>query len=217
VCIGLGVLAAGLIIAFPFPLFSTLDWKFYDLRMRWRNALMPSPISESILVVGIDERDHYNYDEEFFSRWAYAKFLETLQPYRPEAVVFDILFPSRRSFDDLFAHHLRDVPSFLSVDFQPMPFERRPDFPPPDDLRSLEQAIIRTQDAAPHGTTSSNCVTTRNNWKTPSSLSEAPPTRGSPPSNASSCGGALPGFGFSSTRLWEFITRTASAFLLIIP
>lgn len=148
VCIGLGVLAAGLIFAFPFPLFSTLDWKLYDLRMRWRNALIPQAISDSILVVGIDERDHYNYDEEFFSRWAYAKFLETLQPYRPEAVVFDILFPSRRSFDDLFAHHLHNIPSFLSVDFQPTAFERRPDFPPPEDLRSLEAAIAKVPDAS---------------------------------------------------------------------
>lgn len=147
VCLGLGALAATLILAFPFPIFKSLDWKLYDLRMRWRNALIPRPIADSILVVGIDERDHYNYDEEFFSRWAYARFLEAVYPYRPEAVVFDILFPSRRSHDDLFAHHLRNVPSFLSVDFQSIPFERRPGFPPPEDLYPLEAAIAKAQDA----------------------------------------------------------------------
>jgi len=146
ICILLGLFAGALFLLLPQRPFQSLDWKLYDLRLRWRNELLPRPISSRILVVGIDERDRYIYDAEWFSRWMYAKLLESLRQYQVESVVFDIMFINQRGQDDLFANDMTDVPSFLAVGFLSTKFPRRPSAPPPKDFVDLQETADRTRE-----------------------------------------------------------------------
>lgn len=147
ICLLLGFFAAALFLLIPQGPFESLDWKLYDLRLRWRNDLFPQPISRKIQVIGVDERDRYIYDNQIISRWAYAKLLESLRQHRVESVVFDIMFIHNRSQDDLFANDMHDVPTFLAVGFLSSRFRREPSVPPPSDLATMQDAVERTRTA----------------------------------------------------------------------
>jgi adenylate cyclase len=147
ICLLLGLFAAGLFLSVPQTPFKHLDWILYDLRLQWRNALLPQPISDRIQVIGVGELDHYIYDEEIHSRWIYAKLLEVLRRYGAEAVVFDIIFAGSRRQDDIFANNLRDIPGFVAVAFRTTQLPRQPAGNPPEDFVSVLESIDRTRTA----------------------------------------------------------------------
>lgn len=145
ICLLLGFFAGALFLLLPPKPFQSVEWKLYDLRLRWRNTLLPQPISENILVVGIDERDRYIYGREEYPRWMCSKLLETLRRYRVEAAVFDIMFVLERPNDDVFANNMLDVSSFLAVGFLSTRFDRQPAVPPPPDFVALHESANRTR------------------------------------------------------------------------
>ncbi|GEM_PF-531658 len=148
ICLCLGLFAAFLILLLPDRPFAVFDAKVHDQFLRMRNALHPRPVSSRILIIGIDGRDHYLFDEELRSRWAYAALLQTLRDYEPESVLFDILFLSPRRHDELFGATLNDVPSFLAANFSTKPFERQPAAAIPEDLAPLRERLNKPIPAA---------------------------------------------------------------------
>lgn len=131
------------VLLMPSGPFQRGEARLFDIRLRLRNALAPSPISRKILVIGIDERDYFLGDRALWTRAAYADLLEELARMNPEAVIFDILFISPRDHDDLLGLAMRRVPTFLAASSASASFPRTPGRAIPPDLAEVRDFIAK--------------------------------------------------------------------------
>ncbi|NEQ54213.1 MAG: CHASE2 domain-containing protein, partial [Leptolyngbya sp. SIO3F4] len=96
-----GLSITGLIILTRlFGLFQPLEWKVFDLSLRWRPAEAPDP---RITVVTITEDDLQNVLEYPISDRTLAEVIQTLQTYQPRAIGIDMFRdqPVGEGFEEL--------------------------------------------------------------------------------------------------------------------
>ncbi|MBI5153828.1 adenylate/guanylate cyclase domain-containing protein [Candidatus Poribacteria bacterium] len=138
----LGLLPAVFVLIIPAPILRQAEWAAYDWRIRFRNAVAPKPIAETIILAGINEDDNRVLSREIASREVFPALLSTLRDWGAEVVIFDIFFQRTTDWDDLIALQMRELPTILAyrVDtFQPAPLpagEPPPDFEGMDTLSS---------------------------------------------------------------------------------
>ncbi|MCB2156815.1 adenylate/guanylate cyclase domain-containing protein [bacterium] len=144
----LGLFPAVFLSLVPIPILEQAEWATYDVRLRLRDAIQPQPISEKLVLVGLNEKDSADMGDEIASREAYIRLLGNLHEWGAEMVVFDIFFERTKDHDDILSWRMNELPTVLAYRIDTNFAPGLPPGEPPEELAELLPLAEKGTDAA---------------------------------------------------------------------